>query len=75
MTHDELLAKMAKTPIDLKGTVTMYEALVAVVKLHEPEMYEGRFSTYLVCHKCVDEGGYTEPYPCPTIQVIKKEFN
>ena len=67
MKHDELLAKMAATPIDLRGTVIMYEALLAVVELHKPKNYK-------VGNWCIGCNADYE-YPCPTIQAVEKEFN
>ena len=71
MKHDELLAKMAATPIDLKGTVIMYEALLAVVELHKPDM-RGNCD---ICSWIIGKPGFVYYSACPTIQAVEKEFN
>ena len=61
MTHEELLAK-------IKGSSPHWKALRAVVELHKPQnKHEVEFGLA----KC--DGCYM-PYPCPTIQAIKKEL-
>jgi hypothetical protein len=80
MTHDELLAKMAATPIDLQGTVTMYEALVAVVELHKPKETTppwggNKYTACNVCETGTNDGDYSLEYPCPTIEAIERELN
>jgi hypothetical protein len=85
MTHDELLSKINE------GIVTCtcegwgnncwadeskpWEALRAVVELHKPFMYEGRFGKFERCSGCASEEEWLgEIYPCPTIQAIEKEL-
>ena len=69
MTHDELLERVQYNQgyqMGLDG-YKICSALRAVVELHKP--YEPtKIGT--VCKAC----GITSDYPCPTIQVIEKEF-
>ena len=78
MTHDELLAKIDDCE-DFAGmnggTTEMYPALRAVVELHKPFKYEGRFGSFLRCSGCSSEEEWQgSVYPCPTIQTIEKEL-
>lgn len=63
MTHDELKIKLRDMPVNLSNSVTIYDALLAVIDLHEP--YGD-----IMCVIC--EG---VSYPCSTIQAIEKELN
>ena len=83
MTHDELLKKillfLVATELqsiddNFEGT-KMLKALRAVVELHKPFMYDGRFGQFERCSGCASEEEWLgEPYPCPTIQAIEKEL-
>jgi hypothetical protein len=84
MTHDELLARIAKLSITPETNVVPSElatALMAVVELHKPTEWYGNDS--LVCGYCFSlnyerTGLEMEPesfkYPCQTIQAIEKEL-
>ena len=68
MTHDELLAKIAKLSITPETNVVPSElatALIAVVELHRN--VDG------ACWECQD--AIYHEYPCPTIRAIEKELN
>ena len=70
MTYDELLEKVSV------NAYVSPNALRAVVELHKPFMYEGRFGKYERCSGCASEEEWLgEIYPCPTIQAIEKELN
>jgi hypothetical protein len=66
MTHDELLAKIAKPYEYIMPT----KALRAVVELHKPLKDNPDY-----CDGCYEEEGGHNYYPCPTIQAIEKELN
>lgn len=78
MTHDELLAKIAKLSITPETNVVPSElatALMAVVELHKPDEFENGPDDYkLVCSHC-QLGVIGEVYPCETIQAIEKELS
>jgi hypothetical protein len=82
MTHDELLARIAKLSITPETNVVPSElatALMTVVELHKPR--EGVWwisnPSLLACSTC-EEWTWNEPepavYPCSTIQAIEKEL-
>lgn len=86
MTHDELLAKIDIWKFKTQGFDDTYEvhgilnALRAVVKLHKPVMqwsggYDGEDNP-LYAEQCSDcsGNGFTQEYPCQTIQAIEKEL-
>jgi hypothetical protein len=72
MTHDELLARIAKLSITPETNVVPSElatGLMAVVELHKP--------SGIFCRGCGFNEEYNEPaqlLPCPTIQAIEKEL-
>lgn len=75
MTHDALLHK-----IDILGHTSSWSALRAVVELHKPVMqwsggYDGEDNP-LYAEQCSDcsGNGFTQEYPCQTIQAIEKEL-
>jgi hypothetical protein len=77
MTYDELLAKVSNYK---DAGLSSLVALRAVVKLHKPVMqwsggYDGEDNP-LYAEQCSDcsGNGFTQEYPCETIQVIEKEF-
>lgn len=79
MTHDELLAKIN---YDIEGNPydEYMSALRAVVELHKPIMqlsggYDGEENP-LYAEQCSDcsSNGFTQEYPCQTIQAIEKEL-
>ena len=88
MTHDELLKKILKTGIlgrELGKNEWVYDektkALRAVIELHKPVMqwsggYDGEENP-LYAEQCTDcsANGFTQEYPCQTIQAIEKELN
>jgi len=78
MTHDELLAKLWDdyANFDHSDYPTEHiQALRAVVELHKPFMYDGRFGQFERCSGCSSEEEWLgEIYPCPTIQAIEKEL-
>jgi hypothetical protein len=66
--------------IHLAGDTTTHVALRAVVELHKPEMqwsggYDGEENPLYVeqCQEC-SGNGFSQIYPCPTIQAIEKEL-
>jgi hypothetical protein len=76
MTHDELLARIAKLSITPETNVVpsqLATGLMAVVELHKPDK-EGFCA--MNCVEVDDDGcAWTQVvYPCPTIQVIEKEL-
>jgi len=88
MTHDELLAKLADNYqladyAELRGedgSLHTHQALRAVVQLHKPVMqwsggYDGEENP-LYAEQCSDcsSNGFTQEYPCETIQAIEKEL-
>ncbi len=80
MTHDELLAKVNEIISTRIGVPSMYKALRAVVELHKPVMqwsggYDGE-DNLLYAEQCSDcsSNGFTQEYPCETIQAIEKEL-
>ena len=76
MTHEELIAEINKE-LEITHWEAWHEgarALLAVVELHSPKMYEGRVSNYLICTGCYEEEGPNYDYPCPTIQAIEAEL-
>ena len=63
-----------------KGMIQFMQALRAVVQLHKPVMqwsggYDGEENP-LYAEQCSDcsSNGFTQEYPCPTIQAIEKEL-
>lgn len=83
MTHDELLAKMAEPAHNLNANDARNVyllALRAVVELHKPVMaftggYDGEENELWEeqCQEC-SGNGFSQMYPCPTIQAIEKEL-
>jgi hypothetical protein len=87
MTHDELVSKLKKQhdywsnlvhytkPEFYENTVDQrngWSALLAVVKLHEPQDYDYNMETVSVC-SC-QHGVTGERYPCDIIEAIEKEL-
>ena len=85
MTHDELL-EMVKFRLEcaelkyLQEEAPAVRALLSVVELHKPVMqwsggYDGEDNP-LYAEQCSDcsGNGFTQEYPCPTIQAIEKEL-
>ena len=77
MTHGELLEQ-----ISFKKNKSFYlrESLRAVVELHKPVMaftggYDGEENP-LYAEQCNDcsSNGFSQEYPCQTIQAIEKEL-
>lgn len=75
MNHDELLALLSA-----KSDSDEVHALRAVVELHKPVMaftggYDGE-ENELWAEQCNDcsNNGFSQEYPCPTIQAIEKEL-
>ena len=63
-----------------KGMIQFMQALRAVVQLHKPVMqwsggYDGEDNP-LYAEQCSDcsSNGFTQEYPCQTIQAIQKEL-
>lgn len=76
MTHEELSRKVEGLWHD-SFKAPGYAALRAVVALHKPLLFNGRFSSYYLCEICSDTYEYVGDvveYPCPTIQAIEKEL-
>lgn len=79
MTHDELLAKIdtLKAPWEKD---TYWSSLRAVVELHKPVMkWTGAYDyndAELWAEQCSDcsNNGFSQEYPCQTIQAIEKEL-
>lgn len=78
MTHDELLAICDN--YSFKDSAEPVKALRAVVELHKPVMaftggYDGE-ENELWAEQCSDcsNNGFSQMYPCPTIQAIEKEL-
>ena len=84
MTHEELLARIAKLSITPETNVVPSElstALMAVVEMHRPaldsEMDETSDNETLGCAGCGFDFNYDTwevKYPCRTIQAIEKEL-
>ena len=84
MTHEELLARIAKLSITPENNVVPSElatALMAVVEMHRPaldsEMDENSDNETLGCAGCGFDFNYSTweaNYPCRTIQAIEKEL-
>ena len=79
MTHDELLARLEGLWHD-SFKAPGYKALRAVVELHQPVMgftggYDGEENELWEeqCEEC-SNNGFSQMYPCPTIQAIDKEL-
>lgn len=83
MTHDELLIEINRR-LDVSyynGDPQSMQALRSVVELHKPVMqwsggYDGEENP-LYAEQCSDcsSNGFTQEYPCQTIQAIEKELN
>lgn len=76
MTHEELLARIAKLSITPENNVVPSElatALMAVVEMHKPINNPNFPDSDIWCWQCADGRGYAK-YPCPTIQTIEKEL-
>lgn len=72
MKHKEL-----QTAIDEADEWFLVASLQAVVELHKPLLFNGRFSSYYVCEICSDTYEYvgdSVEYPCSTIKAIEKEL-
>lgn len=80
MTHEELLKSIEILIADFCegeycATCAPYKAVRAVVELHKPFMYEGRFGKFERCSGCASEEEWLgEIYPCQTIQAIEAEL-
>ena len=75
MTHEELIEVLEHTAQDGMADEPVLKALRAVVELHKPFMYDGRFGQFERCSGCASEEEWLgEIYPCPTIQTIEKEL-
>ena len=75
MTHEELIEVLEHTAQDGMADEPVLKALRAVVELHKPFMYDGRFGQFERCSGCASEEEWLgEIYPCPTIQAIEKEL-
>ena len=78
MKHEDLLEGVRSLISDIPADYGQYEllnALEAVINLHKPFMYEGRFGKYERCSGCASEEEWLgEIYPCPTIQAIQEEL-
>jgi hypothetical protein len=83
MTHDQLLDKIEDIEYwqEQYAGKTFIKALLAVVQLHRPVMqwsggYDGEENP-LYAEQCTDcsANGFTQEYPCQTIQAIEKELN
>ena len=78
MTHEELVAILNPTDTNfpVKSPIQVLDALRAVVELHKPNQYGD-------CSGCDNRCGcfegdimdYNKWETCPTINVIKEEFN
>ena len=86
MTYDELLERVSEyisSECDCESCNFIngpYKALRAVVELHKPVMaftggYDGE-ENELWAEQCSDcsGNGFSQMYPCPTIQAIEKEL-
>ena len=83
MTHDELFEefdKWVRFLADKNKGKEWVKALRAVVELHKPVMqwsggYDGEENP-LYAEQCNDcsSNGFTQEYPCQTIQAIEKEL-
>ena len=80
MTHDELLKRLEGLWHD-SFKAPGYQSLRAVVELHKPVMaftggYDGE-ENELWAEQCSDcsNNGFSQEYPCPTIQAIEKELS
>jgi len=84
MTHDELVEELDRWIRFLhdnnKGK-SWVKAIRSVVELHKPVMqwsggYDGEENP-LYAEQCTDcsANGFTQEYPCQTIQAIEKELN
>lgn len=78
MTHDELLAICDN--YSFKNSAEPIQALRAVAELHKPVMkwtgaydYNDAELWEEQCNDC-SNNGFSQMYPCPTIQVIEKEL-
>ena len=78
MTHDELLAICDN--YSFKDSAEPVKALRAVVELHKPVMaftggYDGEENELWEeqCQEC-SGNGFSQMYPCPTIEAIVKEL-
>ena len=78
MTHDELLSICDN--YSFKDSAEPVKALRAVVELHKPVMaftggYDGE-ENELWAEQCSDcsGNGFSQMYPCQTIQAIEKEL-
>jgi hypothetical protein len=83
MTHDELMEDLntwVRFLADKNKGKEWVKALLAVVELHKPVMkwsggYDGEENP-LYAEQCSDcsSNGFTQEYPCQTIQAIEKEL-
>ena len=87
MTHDELLASVARLEDYGKAgyTPAAFAALRAVVEMHKPNLLSGTLTLVCIeCHSVKDcstcnatnnaHDWHYALYPCPTIQAIEKEL-
>ncbi len=70
MTHEELLKKVSPR-IQLGTDYPSWDALRAVVELHNPKQFEIDLNEYKLLCSCQQP---FEEYPCLTIQAIEKEL-
>lgn len=78
MTPDELKIKLRDMPVNLSNSVSIYDALIAVIDLHKPRNItdrniQGDVVTQEYCQVCEYLQGMN--YPCSTIEAIEKELN
>jgi len=82
MTHEELLIEILRrlNVSYYNGDPRTMNALRAVVELHKPVMgftggYDGEENELWQeqCQEC-SGNGFSQMYPCPTIQAIEKEL-
>jgi hypothetical protein len=82
MTHEELLIEILRrlNVSYYNGDPQSMNALRAVVELHKPVMgftggYDGEENELWQeqCQEC-SGNGFSQMYPCPTIQAIEKEL-
>ena len=77
MTHDELLIKInhrLDSSFYNGDSPSTLRALLSVVELHKPEIFNDGYKDVTVCEECNDHYLSIEEnyYPCPTIQIIEQ---
>ena len=79
MRHEELLAKIDNLTDGFKPASLLIpllvntKSLLAVVKLHKPELHQN--DNLEGCVQCSSFSYRYVEYPCPTIQAIEKELS